>query len=204
MSRCHRWSFINSSTKKQSVVRQSYIRQELGADAKAIFNVNSAAFDTDAEADLVDRLRKAACPTVSLVAVEVDEANTVGFEPIIGHILFSEVQLDGSAYNAKRGLKIMGLAPMSVRPDRQRSGIGSQLVISGIERCLELGYDAIVVLGHPDYYPKFGFKPSVEFGIKSEYPVPDEVFMIKPLTLTEGAFKACGGIIKYSQAFDSV
>ena len=75
----------------------------------------------------------------------------------------------------------MGLAPMAVLSQHQNKGIGSELVKSGLESCRTLGYDAVVVLGHPHYYPRFGFEPSVKYGIKSEYDVPDDAFMILEL-----------------------
>lgn len=102
---------------------------------------------------------------------------------IVGRIFFTEVELTGS----ENKLKIMGPAPMAVLSQFQNKGIGSGLVKAGLARCQSLDYDAVVVLGHPDYYPKFGFVPSVRFGIKSEHEVPDEVFMI--LGLVPDCFK---------------
>jgi putative acetyltransferase len=126
------------------------IRAETDADHAAIHAVNAAAFPTAAEADLVDALRQQARPLISLVA----EQDGV----IVGHILFSPVTLD-----SQPDLRIMGLAPMAVAPEHQRSGIGSALVRAGLEQCRQLGYQAVVVLGHPEYYPRFGFVPSVRF-----------------------------------------
>ena len=164
-----------------------YIRPERKDDIKKIWRVNAAAFNTDAEAHLVDSLRKSGMPLISLVA----EAN----EKLIGHILFSPVSLSGS----KIDIKIAGLAPMSVLPDHQKQGIGASLVRAGLKCCLSDGYKAVVVLGHPDYYPKFGFAPSSRFGIKSEYDVPDEVFMVKELE--HGALSEYKGIVKYHPLF---
>lgn len=96
----------------------------------------------------------------------------------------------------------MGLAPLAVLSQYQNKGIGSKLVKAGLECCQSLGYDAVVVLGHPNYYPKFGFVPSVKYSIKSEYDVPDEVFMLVELTL--GSVKNNKGTIKYNDAFKSV
>ena len=89
---------------------------------------------------------------------------------------------------------------MAVAPEFQNKGIGSKLVEEGIRGCKEAAYDAIVVLGHPDYYTRFGFIPSVNFEIKSEYNVPDEVFMA--LELNEGALADCRGIVKYHDVFN--
>ncbi len=166
------------------------IREEQPSDIEKICKVNEEAFETKAEAILVNSLRDTGCSFISLVA----ETET----KVVGHILFTPVELSGN----KNNLKIMGLAPMAVLSQYQNKGIGSKLVQTGLEHCKSLGYDAVVVLGHPDYYPKFGFVPSVKFGIKSEYDVPDEVFMI--LELTPGSLKHHEGVIKYHEAFNSV
>jgi putative acetyltransferase len=134
----------------------------------------------------VDRLRRQAKPILSLVA-ESDGA-------IVGHILFSPVSLAGSS-----GLKLMGLAPMAVAPGHQMQGVGSALVREGLERCRQSGVAAVVVLGHPEYYPRFGFLPSVRFGIGSEYDVPEEAFMA--IELQPGALEHAGGTIRYHPAF---
>jgi putative acetyltransferase len=165
------------------------IREEQSSDTSKIWNVNSDAFETNAEANLVDALRSSGCTYISLVA-EIDDK-------VVGHILFTPVELAGA-----NNLKIIGLAPMAVLTQYQRQGIGSKLVSAGLAFCQSLGYDAIVVLGHPDYYPKFGFVPSINYGIKSEYDVPDEAFMI--LELTPGSLNNHKGIIKYHEAFNSV
>jgi putative acetyltransferase len=166
------------------------IREEVASDIGKIWKVNTDAFETEAEANLVNALRKSGCPYLSLVAETENE--------VVGYILFTPVELSGS----ENKLKIMGLAPMAVLSKYQNKGIGSKLVRTGLQHCQSLGYDAVVVLGHPNYYPKFGFVPSVKYGIKSEYEVPDEVFMI--LELTPGSLKNHEGIIKYHEAFNSV
>ena len=166
------------------------IREEKISDVEMIWNVNAQAFESEAEANLVNALRDSGISFISLVAEEDEE--------IIGHILFTPVELIGD----DSGLKLMGLAPMAVLPKLQKKGIGSQLVKTGIENCLIQGFDAIVVLGHPVYYPKFGFVPSVKYGIKSEYDVPDETFMV--LELKGSSLKDKNGIIKYHAAFGSV
>ncbi len=135
------------------------IRPEATRDYPAIHALNASAFETPAEAHLVDALREQAKPVISLVAEEN------GF--ILGHILFSPVVLP-----AHPELKIMGLAPMSVAPTQQRKGIGSALVRAGLERCQQLGFGAVVVLGHPGYYLRFGFLPSTRYSIRCEYAVP--------------------------------
>jgi putative acetyltransferase len=151
--------------------------------------VNLAAFETAAEANLVDALRQQARPLISLVAQD-------GVE-IVGHIMFSPVSL---ASHAK--LNLMGLAPMAVMPAHQRKGVGSALVRAGLERCRELGVGAVVVLGHPGYYPRFGFQPSVRFGIASEYDAPPEAFMV--LELQPGYLSGVSGTVKFHAAFQDV
>ncbi len=99
-------------------------------------------------------------------------------------------------------LEAMGLGPMAVMPDHQRQGIGSALVRAGIEHCKQLGCDAVVVLGHPEYYPRFGFTPASRFGIKSEYDVPEDVFMA--LELRPGTLKGRSGTMAYHPAFGSL
>ncbi|MFA5494330.1 MAG: N-acetyltransferase [Porticoccaceae bacterium] len=164
-----------------------HIRDEQRHDRAAVHRLNTLAFDTPAEADLVDALRGAAQPIVSLVA---DDDGTIA-----GHILFTPVSLPGHAE-----LKIMGLAPMAVTPGRQRGGLGSQLVAAGLECCRRLGFGAVVVLGHPDFYPRFGFAPATRFGIGCAYDVPAEAFMA--MELQPGYLAKASGTIRYHPAFD--
>lgn len=165
------------------------IRTEQNGDYAHVRAINAAAFETSTEANLVDLLREQAKPSVSLVA----EKNNV----ILGHIMFSPVSLSGHP-----DLKIMGLGPMAVAPKHQREGIGSALVKAGLEHCKLLNFIAVVVLGHPEYYPRFGFAPSTRFGIASEYEVPEEVFMA--LELQPMALKGKTGTVKYHAAFANV
>ncbi len=165
------------------------IRKEDSNDYAAVHAVNAAAFETQAEANLVDILRKDAQPIVSLVAEEDGV--------IVGHILFSPVLLSGFP-----DLKIMGLGPMAVAPKFQRKGIGSALTETGLELCKRLGYGAIIVLGHPGYYPRFGFRPSVLYDITCEYDVPEDVFMV--VELQPGYLEGSSGVIKYHPAFKNV
>jgi len=166
-----------------------YVREENSSDVKTIWDINSEAFETDDEAKLVNALRDSGCTFISLVAEENND--------VIGHILFTPVKLSSGVQ-----VKILGLAPMAVLTQYQNTGIGSKLVERGLGNCKSHGFDAVVVLGHPDFYPKFGFVPSVEYGIKSEYEVPDEVFMI--LELVPGSLINCKGIIKYHEVFNEL
>jgi putative acetyltransferase len=164
------------------------IRQEIESDFDKVYDLNVAAFPTAAEAVLVNALRERADPVVSLVAQEAD---------VVGHILFSPVSLSGNTE-----LTIMGLAPMAVAPGRQNEGVGSELVLAGLDCCKTIGVSAVVVLGHPNYYPRFGFLPSARFGIDSEYKVPAEVFMV--MELIPGALSECEGRVKYHAAFSDL
>ena len=170
------------------------IRAEKENDRAVVYHINAAAFETRAEAELVETLRAGVQPLISLVA-EVDAA-------VVGHILFSPVSV-----SADSKLRLMGLAPMAVVPAHQRQGIGSALVRAGLERCKALACSAVVVLGHPEYYPRFGFLPASRFGLHSEYDVPDEVFLA--MELEPGAFERCmhngqRGVVKYHAAFSNV
>jgi putative acetyltransferase len=162
------------------------IREERPVDAEGIRAVNLAAFQTSTEADLVDALRHHAAPVISLVAE--DDAN------VVGHILFSPVALVGEPR-----LALMGLAPMSVVPTRQRQGIGSSLVIEGLERCRRANAAAVVVLGHAEYYPRFGFIPASQLSLRCEYDVPENVFMVRELH--DGALRGFSGTIRYHPVF---
>ena len=162
------------------------VRAEKDNDRDAVYAVNVSAFETPAEADLVDALRAQAQPIVSLVAEDSGE--------VVGHIMFSPVSLSGHPH-----LKLMGLGPMAVIREHQRKGIGSALVQAGLAQCKQLGFSAAVVLGHPEYYPRFGFSPSSRFGIDSEYDVPEDVFMA--IELQPDALSEKTGKVKYHPAF---
>ena len=165
------------------------IRPEIPEDRDAVFRVNAAAFGADAEARLVNRLRVEADPFISLVA-EMDGK-------IVGHICFSPVTLAGHPE-----AEIMGLAPMAVLPEHQRQGIGTLLVRAGLDHCRVAGASAVIVLGHPGYYPRFGFVPASRFGITSEYDAPDEAFMA--LELVPDSLTGSAGTARYHSAFGNL
>ena len=166
------------------------IRPETEADIAAIREVNEHAFDRPAEANLVVALRAGRKAIVSLVA---EDAGSV-----IGHILFSPVTIEPD----DKTLSAVGLAPMAVLPEYQNRGVGSRLVEAGLEACRGGGYDCVVVLGYANYYPKFGFIPASRYGIKSEYDVADEVFML--IELRKGALRNVSGIARYQPEFNAV
>ncbi|MBU8914053.1 MAG: N-acetyltransferase [Spirochaetales bacterium] len=165
------------------------IRAEEESDQAAVYAVNASAFETPAEAQLVDALREQAQPVVSLVAEDNGK--------VVGHIMFSPVSLSGHP-----DLRVMGLGPLAVAPEHQRNGVGSALVGAGLDQCRHLGLAAIIVLGHPGYYPRFGFSPSSRFGIDSQYQVPEEVFMA--MELQPGALSGKHGTIKYHAAVSNM
>jgi len=166
------------------------VRPEWTEDHESVRRVNELAFEQPIEADLVDALRANARPYISLVAV-VDEQ-------VVGHIFFSPVSIESesSVFIA------MGLAPMAVLPEYQNQGIGSRLVREGLKECQRLGHGIVVVLGHANYYPRFGFTPASMKGLRSEYDVPDEVFMVAELI--EGALGGRRGLVKYHPEFSKV
>ncbi|HSF31853.1 MAG TPA: N-acetyltransferase [Candidatus Tectomicrobia bacterium] len=166
------------------------VRWERPEDMPAIRQVNTLAFGRSDEAHLVDALRAVGKAALSLVAVEDDR--------IVGHILFSPVAIE----MGDRMLPALGLAPMAVVPERQRHGIGSQLIEAGLAACRNAGYNCVVVLGHPTYYPRFGFVPASRYGLKSVYEVPDEAFMV--LAWGEGTLKGQGGVVRYQPEFRNV
>ncbi len=166
------------------------VRPERSEDAASIRAVNLSAFGQPDEADLVDALRSAGKVTTSLVAA-------IG-ERVVGHILFSPVTI----VSASGEIPAVGLGPMAVLPDLQRRGIGGVLVEQGLEACRSAAHDLVVVLGHAEYYPRFGFVPASRFGVGCEYDVPDEVFMA--IELRPGAFDGVSGTARYAPEFGAV
>ena len=163
------------------------IRQEYPPDRDAIWRVNQEAFGGSAEADLVDALRNGGFAAVSLIA-EVDGR-------IVGHIMFSEVTIQTN----KVPFEILSLAPMAVLPRFQRQGIGSALVEAGIEECRKLGYSSIVVLGHPEFYPRFGFSSDLASRLSCPFG-SGEAWMA--LELVPGALEGVTGMVQYPAPFD--
>lgn len=166
-------------------------RGEQANDLPSIREVNTLAFGQADEADLVDALRGEVEPFISLVA-ERDGR-------VVGHILFTPVTIesaDGSKSTA------MGLGPMAVLPECQRQGIGSALVRAGLEACERQGEFVVFVLGHAEYYPRFGFEPARPKGLTCQWEVPDEAFMVVELTVR--ALAGRRGLVRYADAFSDV
>lgn len=166
------------------------VREEQAGDVAAIRVVHERAFPQHAEADLVDTLRANGAVTLSLVAV-LDDA-------VVGHILFSPATIEGEHGVAPA----VGLAPMAVLPEHQRQGIGSALVAAGLAQLRASEHGLVIVLGHPEYYPRFGFEPARRLGITCTFDVPDEVFMAQELR--RGACLAGGGLARYRPELDGV
>lgn len=171
------------------------IRQELTKDYSTTEEVIRRAFLDEEYSDkkehfLVSRLRQseAFVPELSLIAVNQEET-------IVGHILLSKITIG----EGNHVVDSLALAPVSVAPEFQHKGIGSQLIRAALHKAKELGYDSVIVLGHQDYYPKFGFKPASIWNIQAPFDVPDEVFMA--LELTDNSLKHVQGVVHYSTAF---
>jgi putative acetyltransferase len=167
------------------------IRKETPADRAAIFEVNLRAFGQPAEATLVDALRRDGdfIPELSLVAEREGK--------VAGHILFPPITLESPAGS----VPAVALAPMAVLPELQRRGIGSLLVKEGLAACRRLGHRIVIVVGHPEYYQRFGFVSARTRGIEAPFPVPDEAFMA--IALAEGSLEGVHGTVRYPPAFDA-
>ncbi|HEY9810064.1 MAG TPA: N-acetyltransferase [Halomicronema sp.] len=167
------------------------IRSEIQSDHEQIREVISAAFGRTNEAELIDKIRCSSyfLPQLSLVAVEKEE--------VLGHILFSLIEIDGV-----EKITALALAPLAVKPVYQRQGVGSKLVETGLLKCQDNGYLIVVVLGYPEFYQRFGFKPASQWGIKAPFPAPDEAFMA--LELQPSSAQNYTGTVCYPAYFNEV
>jgi len=164
------------------------IRPEKPEDIDEIRELNERAFHQSHEAKIIDKLRKNCADLLSLVAIENDK--------IVGHILFSPAVIEG-LHGVTHG---MGLAPMAVLPSMQKQGIGTQLIKAGIEILKGAQCPFIIVIGHPEYYPRFGFERALPYGIQCQWEgIPDEVFLI--LRLDQSVMKQISGLAKYRDEF---
>ena len=162
------------------------IRQEVESDRQAIWKVNRSAFEYDDEANLVDALRDGRYVEVSLVAEKDGE--------IVGHILFSRLPIITNVGM----VDAVSLAPMAVLPGHQRQGIGSQLVQAGLEVCREQGHKIVVVLGHPAYYPRFGFSAELARSLENPFGGGDAWMALE---LVSGAAAGVEGRVEYPPPF---
>lgn len=161
------------------------IRDERPEDAAVIRTINERAFGGDAEGRIVDALRARHALTLSLVAT-VDGI-------VVGHVAFSPVA-------AATGVTGSGLAPIAVLPEHQQRGIGSALIRAGLARLAASDAPFVVVLGHPEYYPRFGFEPASRRGMRCEWNVPDDTFMIRVFrAVPEGV----SGLARYRPEFSA-
>jgi putative acetyltransferase len=167
------------------------IRAETTKDIPQIYRINEAAFGRSEEALLVDRLRARKAIIHSLVAQKDGR--------IVGHALFSPVLIKGDTDIIT---VVAGLGPVAVLPFFQRQGVGGKLIEAGTQRCRVAGYQAIIVLGHSSYYPRFGFQPAAEYRIYCAYEVPADAFMV--LELQEKALDKLSGMAYYNPEFDGI
>ncbi|PYI54633.1 GNAT family N-acetyltransferase [Paenibacillus flagellatus] len=167
------------------------IRTETANDHDAVFRLNREAFGgRETESRLVERIRGSAgfIPELSLVAVRNGR--------VVGHLLLSKAEI----VDGERRHEAVVLAPIAVLPEEQRKGIGRALIGEGFERCVRLGFEVVCLIGHPDYYPRFGFRPAKEAGLElKQFRVPDDVFMVRELR--EGALQEIGGELRYPESF---
>jgi len=167
------------------------VRQEKPEDIRAIDVVHLSAFEGDDEVGLIDSLRASSgfISDLSLVA----EFNG----RIVGHVLLTKVRL----LKGKQGEDILALAPMAVVPSQSHRGIGSELVQAAIKQAKDLGHKAIVVVGHPEFYQRFGFEPASKWGLETNLAVSNE--LVTGMELDSGCLDGGGNII-YPSLFDCV
>ena len=165
------------------------IRNEEKDDYNDIRKINDLAFGQENEGKLVDSLRKKSeyNHLLSLVA-EIKGK-------IVGHILFFPIKIQ----NENKDYTVLSLAPMAVHPDFQNKGIGSKLVKKGLENAKGVGFSAVIVVGHPNYYPRFGFIPASNWNIKLPFDVPDDVFLA--LELRENSLKNVSGSVDFPKEY---
>ena len=163
------------------------IREEIPEDIKAIDNLNEAAFGQRMEADIVQKIRGNGNIALSLAALQDGQ--------VVGHLLVTPMTLEPPRPSLKIGI----LGPLAVLPQFQRQGFGARLMQAGIAACRELGYDALFLFGHPEYYPRFGFTPATDKGFREEFGAPPEAFMV--LELRDGALHDTEGTVRLLPEF---
>ncbi len=161
-------------------------------DYEQITRLHIVAFNGDKEAKLVEKLRKTSL-YVSNLSIVAKYKNK-----IIGHVLFYPIEINAG----KRKCVSLALAPISVLPEFQRRGTGSKLIKKGLEEAKRLGFKSVIVLGHSEYYPRFGFETASKYGISAPFDVPEKVFFA--IELEKNALKNCGGTVEYPKEFNEV
>ena len=174
------------SPNRKRMTHQLSIRRATGADHDAIRQVEMAAFGGDVEARLVDRLRSEGYARVELLAETNDE--------VVGHLLFSELQI----LTSPGVIAALSLAPLAVLPAFQKQGIGAALVREGLEICRREGHRIVIVLGHADYYPRFGFSAELARPIDNPFGASDSWMAME---LSPGALEAVSGRVQYPPPF---
>ncbi|UCE20801.1 MAG: N-acetyltransferase [Candidatus Aminicenantes bacterium] len=180
----------SKKSQKEVIHNRLKIREETENDYPKTRGVNDLAFGQGDEGRLIEKLRQTEkfIPELSLVAELNDE--------IIGHILFYPVPIR----SATSTFYSLSLAPMAVTPMYQRIGIGSRLVKEGLDVAKKLGHKSVIVVGHPEYYPRFGFKPASQWKIKVSFDVPDEAFLA--LELVNGELEGKSGTLEFPEEFN--
>jgi predicted N-acetyltransferase YhbS len=165
------------------------IRQEKNEDFKSIYEINYQAFKQKNESELIERIRssKNFVPELSLIAEKNGK--------IVGHILLSKIKIKG-----EKEYESLILAPLAVLPELQKQGIGEKLITEGLRKAKELGFSSVIVVGHKDYYPKYGFEKASKWNIKCSFKVPDEAFMAIELNI--GALAEKSGIVEFPKEFE--
>ena len=174
-----------------------YIRESAEADLNEVLRIEREAFGYDKEAELVRELLTdpTAKPNLSLLAFEGDNNEN---KPI-GHILFTAARLEETEDEAAVAL----LAPLAVVPDSQNRGVGGALIRHGLKQLTQSGVDLVFVLGHPDYYPRHGFRPAGERGFTAPYPIPEQhagAWMVQELR--PGIIGKVSGLVRCAEMLD--
>jgi predicted N-acetyltransferase YhbS len=162
------------------------VRPEAPEDFAAIREIHLSAFaPSQVEADLVEALRASHAHVPELCLAALDDG------VVVGHIAFSRGRVDG-------GPEVLALAPMAVAPERQREGAGGSLIREALRRAAETGFGLVVVVGHPAYYPRFGFEPAEPLGLRAPFAIAPEAWMVHRLPAYEAETR---GTVVYPEAF---
>jgi putative acetyltransferase len=165
------------------------IRMERENDISSVDILLRETFETEDESSLVAALRDKG-KFISLVALKDDK--------VVGHVFFSPAPIK----SPKRNYDAITLAPVAVKPEFQNRGIGTSLIQEGLAECERQGHTIVTVLGHPEYYPRFGFTIASRKNIFPPFSAPDEAFMV--LEIQEGALKEKWGIVQYPPEFEGL